>query len=208
MNKKKVVTLCILSSLVVILTILIKLNQTNYLDYKIFNIIHNINKGDFTNFFIIISDYGIVLGVIVTLIVIFLKIPKFAMIESGLNILLIALLNFIIKISFQRIRPDWRIIPITGYSYPSAHTMISTVVYGYFIYLTNHYINNRYLKFTIYSLSIIMMLLIGFSRIYLGVHYASDVLAGYLISFIFLIIITSLNKTIKTKENNNLGKKA
>lgn len=193
MNKKKIITLCILSILVVILTILIKLNQTNYLDYKIFNIIHNINKGEFTDFFIIISDYGIVLGIIVTLVVIFFKIPKFAIIKSGINILSIALLNFIIKISFQRIRPAWRIIPITGYSYPSAHTMISTVVYGYFIFLTNHYIDNKYLKFTIYSSSIVMMLLIGLSRIYLGVHYASDVIAGYLISLIFLIIITSLN---------------
>jgi undecaprenyl-diphosphatase len=68
--------------------------------------------------------------------------------------------------------------------------------YGYFIYLIYKYVKNKYLKWTAISLLSILICLIGISRIYLGVHYTSDVLAGFLISISYLICYITIAKKI------------
>ncbi len=114
------------------------------------------------------------------------------------NLAIITVLNQILKRILQRPRPtEFRIIEETGYSFPSGHSMVSMAFYGYLIYLCLKYINNKYLK---WSLTIVLSFLIGtigVSRIYLGVHYTSDVLGGFLISIAYLIIyIMAVNKFI------------
>lgn len=115
------------------------------------------------------------------------------------NLLLITSLNIIIKSILQRPRPSiFRIIEESGYSFPSGHSMISMAFYGFFIYLIFTNIKNKYIKIiSITSLSI-LIILIGFSRVYLGVHYVSDVIAGFIFSLAYLILYTSiLNKYYK-----------
>lgn len=82
--------------------------------------------------------------------------------------------------------------------------MISMAFYGFLIYLIYKYINNKYLKsFLIFILSL-LIIMIGFSRIYLGVHYTSDVIAGFLVSISYLIVYTNFSKKIIfEKESNN-----
>ena len=114
------------------------------------------------------------------------------------NLAIITVLNQILKRILQRPRPtEFRIIEETGYSFPSGHSMVSMAFYGYLIYLCLKYINNKYLK---WSLTVVLSFLIGtigVSRIYLGVHYTSDVLGGFLISIAYLIIyIMAVNKFI------------
>ena len=60
--------------------------------------------------------------------------------------------------------------------------------YGYLIYLIYCKVNNKFLKYGLIVLLVSLIILIGISRIYLGVHYTSDVLAGFLISIAYLII--------------------
>ena len=93
----------------------------------------------------------------------------------------------------QRPRPDHlRLIKQGGYSFPSGHSMIAICVYGTLIYLVHRKVKNRKIKVALEILLTIIILLIGISRIYVGVHYPSDVITGYLISIIILIINISI----------------
>ena len=99
-----------------------------------------------------------------------------------LNLVLSAILNQALKFIVQRPRPtEYRIIDETGYSFPSGHSMVSAAFYGFLIYFIYKNIKNKYIKWSLITLLSCIILLIGISRIYLGVHYTSDVLAGFLL---------------------------
>lgn len=117
------------------------------------------------------------------------------------NLVIITVLNQLLKRILQRPRPtEYRIIQETGYSFPSGHSMISMAFYGYLIYLIYRYVKNKYIKWISISLLSILICLIGISRIYLGVHYTSDVLGGFLISISYLVIyISAVNKFLIEK---------
>ena len=114
------------------------------------------------------------------------------------NLVIITILNQLLKRILQRPRPtEYRIIEETGYSFPSGHSMISMAFYGYLIYLIYKYVKNKYIKWISIILLSILIGAIGISRIYLGVHYVSDVLGGFLISISYLVIfIGATNKFI------------
>ena len=112
------------------------------------------------------------------------------------NLVFIVLLNQIIKFMVRRDRPTgFRLIEMTGYSFPSGHAMVSMAFYGLLIYICKHLIKNKILRRILITLNIIIIFLIGISRVYLGVHYLSDVITGYSITIIHLLILTKyLNK--------------
>lgn len=112
------------------------------------------------------------------------------------NLGIVTILNQIIKFIMQRPRPtEFRIIEETGYSFPSGHSMVSLAFYGYLIYLIYKYVENKYAKWCLICLLSCLIISIGTSRIYLGVHYTSDVLGGFLISISYLVIyISAVNK--------------
>ena len=79
--------------------------------------------------------------------------------------------------------------------------MVGMAFYGYLIYLIYKYVNNKSLKYTLITILSALIIIIGISRIYLGVHYTSDVLAGFLISISYLIVYISLvNKFVLERE--------
>ena len=111
------------------------------------------------------------------------------------NLGISTLLNQTLKYIVQRPRPtEFRIIDESGYSFPSGHSMVSAAFYGFLIYLIYKNVKNKYLKLGLISALSLLIILIGTSRIYLGVHYTSDVLAGFLISISYLIVFTHLTK--------------
>ena len=117
------------------------------------------------------------------------------------NIVIITILNQLLKRILRRPRPtEFRIVEETGYSFPSGHSMVSMVFYGYLIYLIYRYIKNKYIKWSLIVLLSILICLIGISRIYLGVHYTSDVLGGFLLSISYLVVYISLIKKILSEE--------
>lgn len=118
------------------------------------------------------------------------------------NLVIITVLNQLLKRILQRPRPtEFRIIEETGYSFPSGHSMVSMAFYGYLIYLIYKYIENRYVKWISIVLLSILICAIGVSRIYLGVHYTSDVLGGFLVSISYLILfISTVNKFFIEKD--------
>lgn len=122
-------------------------------------------------------------------------------IAIAFNLGIVTLLNILLKNILQRPRPtEYRIIDESGYSFPSGHSMVSMAFYGFIIYLIYKYIKNKYIKWTSITILSILILTIGISRIYLGVHYTSDVLAGFLISIAYLILYTNIiNKYLLEK---------
>ena len=113
------------------------------------------------------------------------------------NLMATSLLNFILKVIIQRPRPELlRLIEISGFSFPSGHSMTSMSFYGFLIYLSIRYFKH-WSKYCIAGILGILVLAIGCSRVYLGVHYASDVLAGFIFGIAWLIVFIKTSKKLK-----------
>ena len=131
-----------------------------------------------------ITNFGgaIILIVLAFMLFIFIKNKKIG-VSIISNLAIITVLNQLLKRIVQRPRPtEFRIVEESGYSFPSGHSMVSMALYGYLIYLIYKYVKNKYLKWISIILLSILICSIGISRIYLGVHYTSDVLGGFFIS--------------------------
>ncbi len=103
---------------------------------------------------------------------------------------IIYLTNTIIKNIIQRPRPDiLRLVTETWYSFPSWHTMHTVALYWLIILLSFHLIKNKSLKRIIIIASLFIMLWVTVSRIYLWVHYFSDIIWWILLSLIYLFIV-------------------
>jgi undecaprenyl-diphosphatase len=106
------------------------------------------------------------------------------------------ILSFL-KEFFHRARPMPQIVSAKGYSFPSGHSFCSMLVYGFMIYLTWKFIRNNWLRSLIFILCTLLILLIGFSRIYLNVHWLTDVLGGFSAAFSWLMINIIVLEIIK-----------
>ena len=174
-----------------------------YIDDIGYNIISKLRSNNMDKIVKIITNIGgtIVIG-IVTIISLFIFRNKKINICIVLNLLgIVVLNNVIIKNIIGRDRPsDINIITEAGKSFPSGHSAVSMVVYGYLIYLTYNYIKNKKIKYLLISILSILILVVGLTRIYLGVHYTSDVLGGYLLGIVYLLLFTYISdKYIKEK---------
>ncbi|GEO06276.1 hypothetical protein AAE02nite_39400 [Adhaeribacter aerolatus] len=99
-----------------------------------------------------------------------------------------SLLNQGMKFWFDRPRPETAFYEQSGFSFPSGHAMIGGAFYGLFIYLVWTNIKSLFWRWFFTLLLCLWIVLIGYSRVYLNVHYASDILAGWSAGFVFLII--------------------
>lgn len=99
------------------------------------------------------------------------------------------LLNLLAKQAFHRSRPlfDDPIVTLTTYSFPSGHVVASTVFYGVLAALLVSHTPSWRRAFCILLTALAMVLLVAFSRMYLGAHYLSDVLAAFLEGIIWLV---------------------
>lgn len=118
------------------------------------------------------------------------------------NLFLIGSINIVLKSIVKRARPvGIRLIEIGGYSFPSGHSASSLAFYGFLMYLIYKKCKNKKLKIaSIIGLGL-LILSIGISRIYLGVHYASDVLGGFLLSGAYLAVyVIAISKIVNRQE--------
>ena len=112
-----------------------------------------------------------------------------------LNLVLSAIINTSLKYLIQRPRPEgYRLIEQGGFSFPSGHSMSSMAFYGFLIYLVHKKVKNEKKSKIYTAVFSILIILIGLSRIYLGVHYASDVLAGFSVGLSYLIVFCTFVK--------------
>ena len=193
MKKKQLVTCITLLVFFVITILLVVMNKSAFIDDNLYNLIRKVSSPGIDKFMVFVTKLGNAIE-IAGIVLIFLLIFRnwygiFLTLSSGVSVAT----NSIIKYIIRRIRPDHlRLIKQGGYSFPSGHAMISIAVYGAFLYLVIKKIKNKVLKTILSILLIFIILGIGISRVYVGVHYPTDVIAGYLLGIIELIIIIAI----------------
>lgn len=206
-NKTKNIIKWILCAITAILAIVVTINVKNgrilELDlniYKFFS--ENIINDKLTPIVKVITHIGgakivFVLTVLAIILIKGLKNKLFLL----TGIVGTAGLNVVLKHIIQRERPNInRLIPEKGYSFPSGHSMMSMAFYGMLIFLIFKYVKNTALKWTLIVILTILLSTIGITRIYLGVHYPSDVIGGFLVSLTYLFILTEIYNKVKIEE--------
>ncbi|MCL2321681.1 MAG: phosphatase PAP2 family protein [Oscillospiraceae bacterium] len=166
----------------IFLAYLIVYHKTASFDSHVYNIIAQYINEPLTIVSKILSDLGDTFG-IVAICLILLLIPKtrFTLgLPVSITVTISALLNTGLKYIFKRPRPNiLRLTAAAGYSFPSGHSMNNMVLYCMITLCISLYIKNKIVSYLVYAISYMIVLFIGLSRIYLGVHYASDVVAGF-----------------------------
>ena len=174
------------------------LKDNLWYDEFIINIVRNISDGKTTFYKIITffaSTYFLIFAAAILLVLIK---DKLIAVMIPVNLAISALLNnVILKLIFKRDRPLDMLVQENGYSFPSGHSFVAVAFYGFLIYLIiNSKLPNK-VKIALSLVLIFLILLIGISRIYLGVHYPSDVTAGVIGGAIYLIIFVEIVKVLK-----------
>ena len=162
-------------------------------DSAAINFMHELRSPVLTFFLRGITELGgaIVIGLATVALFFAIKNKRLSFAILG-NILGVLIVNQVFKFLIQRPRPDvaHRLIEQSGYSFPSGHSMCSMAFYGFLIYLAFRYVKNVKV------------------RVYLGVHYASDVIAGFLLAVAYLIFYISLINFINFKTRQASSRKS
>lgn len=192
-KNKRILLSFFLGILFFIVMILVLLGKIGYFDQMVYNAIISF-RSDFFDFYFInitkLANTSTIVLVVLLFVIIFRNRYSLFLVISSLDSLL---LTSVFKYFIQRDRPSGlKLIAQDGYSFPSGHTMISVCVYGYLLYLVMTKIKNKIVKYCVSILLILVILSIGVSRIYVGVHFASDVLAGYLLSICYLLLLIDI----------------
>lgn len=176
----------------------------NIIDTSIYNLIIKLFSIQTTSIMKAISYFGSATFLILISILLLctFKNKKIALMIM-INLALVYIINVILKNLIARPRPDGlKLVYETGYSFPSGHAMVSTGFYGFLIYIAYKQIKDRKIRnITIISLGLLIFL-IGISRVYLGAHYATDVIGGFIVGTLYLIIL------IKTIGGKRIWKKS
>ena len=202
MKKSNLIKIIIgLLALIILVFLSYKLitNDLTYFDNTIYNFIIGFKSNILTNFLKTTTYLGSAYFLIpLTILLIILVKDKNKKIGILLALVIPFLINTSLKYIFLRERPTLiNLVVEHGFSFPSGHSCTSLAFYGFLIYLIYNNLNNKVLKFFLIILLVLLVLIICVSRIYLGVHYASDVLAGICLGFIVLILfIYFYNKRI------------
>ncbi len=192
--KRKIIIIVSFILFIVFLSLYL-FNKVNYIDTFIYNIIISLRSTNMTKFMKIITFFASTKFIIfIMLILLFLSLLK-GKIPIIINVLVVieALLNRIIKTIIKRDRPkEISMVKETSYSFPSGHVMVSVVLYGFLIYLIYKSKLNYVLKIIFITILVILITLIFISRIYLGVHYFSDCIAGACLGIVYLLIMLNI----------------
>ena len=196
-DKKNIVVIGILLGLFIINTILVITGLVKNIDNSVYNFIISFRNSFLDNYFRFITHCGNASYVIILLgICIVLMRNKHALylcFSSSSSVVF----NTIVKNIIRRDRPNiLRLITQGGYSYPSGHTMISMCCYGYLFYYVFNNVKNKYLRVFLLVILSILIISIPISRIYLGVHYFSDIMGGLLLGGCILFTVIKYGKII------------
>lgn len=166
------------------------MNIINTVDNRIYELIIKLLSTKMTAVMTFISFLGsaIVLIALVIAFIFLIKDKKYSKIIA-LNLILVFVLNRILKWIIRRPRPErLQLVLEKGYSFPSGHSMVAFGFYGFLIYLVYKKIENKKIKYPLIAFLSLLILFIGISRIYLGVHYVTDVIGGFIFAFLYLVV--------------------
>ena len=183
--KNRIIIRNICTILFIFIMILVITGLIKPVDSFVYN--NLIRNSFFDNYFLFITNMGGIIFMVIfvsTLFFVFKDVRIIYLSLGGVGF------NTIMKTLVHRKRPNInRMISEKGYSFPSGHSLISSLVFGYLIYKLNNTIKNKFIKY------LVIGIIICISRIYLGVHYFSDVLCGFLEGVI--ILLTFLDRSVE-----------
>ena len=134
----------------------------------------------FVNFTQLFNSKETIIWIVITAILSWIMVNRRFVWQVLLTIGTGVLLNRIIKLLIQRPRPTTNLLMhYSSYSFPSGHSSAAALVLGCLILLTWRVVRRDWIKVTITTILVMLVLAIGFSRVYVGAHYPSDVLAGW-----------------------------
>ena len=186
----------------------LKLNQLSAFDQQVYTFVSLAISKTLTPLMRLLTELGGTLGLVLlcaigALLLMLMKKRVLACLMIS-NLAITAASNVLLKQLFIRPRPiGYRLIEIDGYSFPSGHSMAAMAFYGYLIYFIWHKLEVKWQKYLFTCLLSLLIVLIMLSRIYLGVHYASDVLAGAAAALAILICFTSCTRKYCLLELND-----
>ncbi|MFC4689894.1 phosphatase PAP2 family protein [Dokdonia genika] len=146
-----------------------------------------------TQYFIYLTDIGNAIGYLIVFsvctLIFYLVFKNWRYVAQIVLVMVLALSsNLILKQIINRARPEAEhLVTVETLSYPSGHAMMAMAFYGILIYLITQFNISKIWKFLIILLLAVLILSIGISRIYLGVHYPSDIAGGFIAGFIWVV---------------------
>lgn len=176
-----------------VLAYFVKKDGTYFIDEWIYNLMMKSFSNFGTNVYKFFTFFASVRFVLLTLLVVlFFRNKNYIYIYFS-NVGITVLLNQIFKLIFSRTRPEKLMLVLEkGYSFPSGHVMCATSIYGLIIYFILKSNFDKGLKALLVIICVLLIISICMSRIYLGVHYATDVLGGLLLSTSYILIFTNV----------------
>ena len=203
MNKKTIFNILFILCIVIFVTLLLMYNmdKLSTFDSTIYKYVTYYKNDIITNIAMLLSFLCSTwfIALICVFIMIVVKNKKIGF-YTTLSVMLCYIFNVFIKNVVMRPRPvDINLVNEHGYSFPSGHSMGAISFYGFLMYVVYRSNLDNKLKWLIYILNSLLILFIGFSRIYLGVHYPSDVIAGFSIASALMIVYIHI---VNIKESN------
>jgi undecaprenyl-diphosphatase len=118
-----------------------------------------------------------------------------------------ALLNITLKLTFKRARPTpfFDLLPPETYSFPSGHSLASCCFFGALAALLTARIKSKRVRTIVWIIASVMFLSIGLSRIYLGVHHTTDVIAGFAAAFIWIMVVRFVDLQLARRKKRKLA---
>jgi len=173
-------------------------------DYKVFHFLEpyvSKTRNSIVQFFTFLGTHIFLIPANFLLIIYFLFIRKHRWYSIRIPVIALTSLGLmtLLKNLFGRSRPDIPLLhEVQGLSFPSGHALMSVCFYGLLVHIVWKMVKRPWLKWTLIVFLILLILFIGFTRIYLRVHYPSDVFAGFAIGFLWLVFsIWALGKLEK-----------
>jgi undecaprenyl-diphosphatase len=191
---KLVITSIISGVIFIMIMLLVITNNIAWFDDAIISLVQGLENDRLTSFMKFLSFIGSSLMSVMIFVLVFLFLMIVLKHRRELIMFLVTvggseLWNLILKNIIQRARPNThRLVEITGFSFPSGHSMAAFALYGAITFLLWRHIPQFAGRIAMITAGIALTLLIGISRIYLGVHYPSDVIGGYAASATWLMI--------------------
>lgn len=202
--KENLIYIIIIISLIIVLSIIMRSSLHGKIiifDNKVIEFVRDILDSRLTSFFKLMTNSGALYIPIVILVCIFVFIKnKWYFCIETVSYAFAGLVSYIAKLIVARPRPLEALIKMPStYSFPSGHTLTSLVFYCILFYLLTIK-SKRSVKIIGFIFSLSLICIVSVSRIYLGVHYFSDVLGGFIIGIpCVLIIVNTIEKNLKEK---------
>ena len=175
------------------------------LDVQVLSIIPHYRNDLLTNISIFINILGnpTVFGLLIIATCLFFWLSKkpYYLMQFLVTTIIGALTVYLVKIYVARPRPIEAIIATSGYSFPSGHTVISTIICCLIIYSYKEHLRNVYIKFVFMIIMVVLSLFVSFSRVYLAVHNLSDVVVGILVGLLISSISIFIFENFYKKHN-------